>query len=191
MRLLIINGSPRQDGIVTSLAAAAADEARMRGVDVTVLNVSELRVAPCRGCMSCRTTGLCTLAADDSQTVIEALRASDAVIIATPTYWANMPGSLKVVFDRMVYALMDDSGRMPKPRMKGKRAALITACSTPWPFDRLLGESSGTVRAVRSVLRYSGIRLMSVMIRPGTKAHPQLTERDIARARSLAARLML
>ena len=111
------------------------------------------------------------------------------LLIGSPCYWGNMPGTLKVLFDRMVYGLMGESPRgMPRPLHKGKRAILITACTTPWPFNVWFRQSRGTVRALREILRWSGFRVVKSIERGGTKTRP-LTERDLEKCRRAVRKL--
>ena len=94
-----------------------------------------------------------------------------------------MPGTLKVLFDRMVYGLMRESTRgLPRPLHKGKRAILLTTCTTPWPFNVWFRQSRGTVRALREILKWSGFKIVRSVERGGTKTRP-LTERDLERCR--------
>lgn len=88
-------------GTVSTLAAEFSAEARRLGAEVETIDVRQLRVAPCTGCMRCRSTHSCVLPPDDSLMVLEALRRADAVVVAAPTYWGNMPGTLKLLFDRL------------------------------------------------------------------------------------------
>lgn len=176
--------------MIATLAEAAADEGRVLGAEVKVIDVTSLRVAPCTGCMSCRKTGRCVLPADDSLTVVTALREADAFIIATPSYWANLPGTLKLLFDRMVYAIIDTSGSRPRPLLRGKRWGAIVTCSTPPLIDVISHQSSGAVRALRHIFAFSGARPTRVFVRPGTRKHPAPTPRDLASARALARRLV-
>lgn len=118
------------------------------------------------------------------------MRRADAVVVAAPTYWGNMPGTLKLLFDRLVYGMMEETSRFPRPLMKGKRAAIITACTTPWPFNRMFRQSSGMVRAAREILKYSGFAIRGTIQRGGTVMKPDLTDSDRAKARRLAKRII-
>ena len=190
MLLLMINGSPRRGGHVDAMLAAMGQEATRRGWQVVELRASELSMAPCRGCMECRSRGECVLPADGAMRAADLLRRADALIVGAPCYWANIPGQLKVLFDRMVYAFMaDGKGLLPQPLHRGKRATVVTACTTPWPFNRLLWQSRGTVRALRSILRAGGFRIVGTVQKGGTKAHPGLADGDLRRCRRLVGRL--
>ena len=120
MLLLIINGSPKRGGNIATMLNAMRDEATRRGAEVAWIDVADLHVEPCRGCMACRTAGKCTLPYDDAQRTIDLLRRADALIVGAPCYWGNIPGQLKVLFDRMVYGMMGESPAFHKrqnPRM--------------------------------------------------------------------------
>ena len=119
-RLLVINGSPRRGGNVATMLEAIEREAVGKGFDVSVVRMADLHVAPCAGCMACRTKGCCVLPEDDAHRTAALLRDADAVVVGAPCYWGNMPGQLKVLFDRMVYAMMGEGKRgLPRPLHKG------------------------------------------------------------------------
>lgn len=191
MKLLVINASPRRSGCVSSMLGVVKATAEAEGAEVTVVRVADLSVRSCTGCMSCRSKLACALPEDDAQRVLQLIREADAVVIGTPCYWGNIPGNLKVLFDRMVYGLMDESRRgMPLPLHKGKRAAIIATCSTPWPFNILFRQSRGAVNALREILKWSGFRIVSAVEKGGTKASPALTERDRCACAKVAHRLV-
>ena len=136
MKILILNASPRPEGNIAHMLGAMREEAVRGGAEVCYEVVSRLHVRPCTGCMKCRSSRQCVLPADDAQRVLSLVAESDVLIVGAPCYWGNMPGTLKVLFDRMVYGLMGESTRgLPRPLHKGKRAILLTTCTTPWPFE--------------------------------------------------------
>ena len=183
MKILILNASPRPDGNIARMLEAMREEAVRGGAEVCHEVVSHLHVHPCTGCMKCRSARQCVLPADDAQRILALLSEADVLIVGSPCYWGNMPGALKVLFDRMVYGLTGESPRgLPRPLHKGKRAVLVTTCSTPWPFNVWFRQSRGTVRALREILKWSGFKIVRSIERGGTKTHP-LTERDLERCR--------
>ena len=173
MKILILNASPRPEGNIARMLGAMREEAVRGGAEVCYEVVSRLHVRPCTGCMKCRSSRQCVLPADDAQRVLSLVAESDVLIVGAPCYWGNMPGTLKVLFDRMVYGL---------PLHKGKRAILLTTCTTPWPFNVWFRQSRGTVRALREILKWSGFKIVRSVERGGTKTRP-LTERDLERCR--------
>ncbi len=173
MNVLMLNGSPRRDGNISRMLDTMQEEAENRGMQVTLLRVSALQVQPCRGCMSCRGSGACILPEDGAQYVLDRIRACDVLIIGAPCYWGNMPGQLKVLFDRMVYGMMGESSKgIPVPLHKGKRAVLVSTCTTPYPFNILFNQTRGVIKALREILKWSGFKIVSCLECGGTKKHP-------------------
>lgn len=87
-----------------------------------------------------------------------------------------MCAPLKLLFDRNVPVLMGESPKgMPEPKQKGKRAVVVTACTTPWPFNFILPENRGTIRAVREVLPNGGYKIVGKIIKPGTKKSKEIS----------------
>lgn len=183
MKILMINGSPRRKGLISQMLDTMQVVAENKGAMVETVNANDLVVKPCTGCMTCRTKNQCKMSEDDSQRVLCLLQEADAVVIGAPCYWGNIPGQLKLLFDRMVYGMMQDTPRFPKPLMKGKKAVFISTCTTPWPWNVWFNQSHGAIRALREICRYSGIKTVKTIERGGTHMRPQLSEKDKAKCR--------
>jgi putative NADPH-quinone reductase len=178
MKILILNASPRKNGTISQAVERFAEGASnsfmgdfSEDVRVEVVNVNDLKFSPCRGCMQCRKCGTCCLPQDDAHRVAEKIEACDVLVVAAPVYWGNMPGTLKMLFDRMVYAMMGESEMgIPKPLHKGKDAYIITSCTTPFPFNIFCRQTSGLVAALKEILGTSGFKIRGKVVIPGTKA---------------------
>ena len=129
------------------------NEAEKNGDKVETVFTNDLDVRPCTGCMACRSKERCVLPEDDSQRVLRLMQAADAIIMGAPCYWGNIPGKMKLLFDRLVYGLMRDTPRFPEPLMKGKKCILVSTCTTPWPFNIWFAQSRGAIRAMREIAR--------------------------------------
>ena len=185
MKTLVINGSPRGAGKIAQMMAMAGEIA---GDDTEVLDVYRLDIKPCVGCMACRTTGVCSLKPDDAHRAAEMIRGAELIVVGTPTYWGNMSGGLKNLFDRLVPAFMAETkSGIPRACLKGKRGIIVAACTTPFPFNRLFGQSAGAVKAVKEILRTGGLRVSSVQI-GGTKGMKEIPQRHIDRLTKLILR---
>ena len=178
MKILIINGSPRKKGLISQMLGIMQAEGEQRGGQVQLVYTNDLTIKPCIGCMACRTKGKCVLGEDDSQRVLKMMQEADAIIMGAPCYWGNIPGQMKLLFDRIVYGMMRDTPRFPEPLMKGKKCILLSTCTTPWPSNILFKQSRGAIRAMREICRYSGFKIVATIERGGTVMHPQLSEKD-------------
>lgn len=181
MNILIINGSPKKSGLTSQMLEVMREEAANNGATVDVVRANDLTIKPCLGCMACRKTGKCVLSEDDSVRLLEKIKSADAVIIGAPCYWGNIPGQLKLAFDRMVYGMMRETVHFPEPLMPGKKCILLSTCTTPWPFNILMNQSRGAIKALREICRYSGFKIVSTVERGGTQKHRELTDCDYSK----------
>lgn len=190
MKILIINASPRPQGNLSKMLEAMRVEAIGAGVECECVSVSHLQVAPCVGCMACRQKGACILPEDDSLRVLRLMQWCDVMVVGAPCYWGNMPGTLKLLFDRLVYGLMQSGASgLPKPLHQGKKAIVVSTCTTSYPFNIWFNQSRGTVNAVKEILKWSGFKVVKCIERGGTHTSP-VGEKDLARCRRLVRRLI-
>ena len=181
MKLLIINGSPRKKGLISQMLRVFHEQAIASGIEVTEAYANDLQIKPCMGCMTCRSKQHCVLPEDDAQRVLTLIQQADAIVIGAPCYWGNIPGQLKLLFDRTVYGMMRDTPRFPEPLMKGKRLLCLSTSTTPFPFNTLMNQCHGAIRALREIGRFSGWKIVATIERGGTATRPQLSPRDIGK----------
>ena len=191
-RIVILNASPRPNSNISQMLGIVRNELLACGDKVFYVDVGKLQFRPCTGCMTCRSTHDCILPEDDAKEVLRLVQDCDGLIVGSPCYWGNMTGQLKTLFDRWVYGMMDHSERgYPIPLLKGKKAVIITTCSTAWPFNILFRQSAGTVRALKEILCWSGFKIAGILQKGGTIKNKVLTSREIAKCRKFAHRLHL
>ena len=181
MKLLIINGSPHKKGLISQMLRIFHEQAIATGVEVTEVYANDLQIKPCMGCMACRSKRHCVLPEDDAQRVLALIQQADSIVVGAPCYWGNIPGQLKLLFDRIVYGMMRDTPRFPEPLMKGKRLVCISTSTTPFPFNILMNQSHGAIRDLREIGRFSGWKIVDTIERGGTAPRPQLSPRDISK----------
>ena len=59
MKIILINGSPRKNGITAQILQCMQDKLTSNGAETELINLSELNVQHCNGCCSCYRTGHC------------------------------------------------------------------------------------------------------------------------------------
>ncbi|WP_296029846.1 flavodoxin family protein [uncultured Treponema sp.] len=142
---------------------------------ILILNAS-LKFSVCTGCMKCRSCGKCIFAGDDADVTGKKIVSADFLVVASPCWWGNMTGSLKSLFDRNVFRMMGESKHgIPLPLLKGKKAAIVTACTTPFPFNVICRQSSGVFNSIGEILKSAGIKITAKICAAGTKHSPGLT----------------
>ena len=186
--ILFLNGSPRKNGVTTSLLNIIAGEARSAGAAVEWVDVNKLSIRPCIGCLKCRPDKKCILPRDDGHLIGELLENCSALVIGAPNYWGSMPGTLKILFERNVpvleyYELY--TWRIPRPRHKGKKAAIVTASLSPFPYNLLPSQGGGALRTVRTILNTAGFDIKAQLNVPMTPDLSHIGERWLAKAKKL------
>ena len=189
MNILVLNSSPRKKGLTTQALNYFLDGVRSNPrfsaekCSIDVLDVNDLLFANCKACLYCRSHDKCCLREDDAHKVAELVRNCDVLVVAAPVYWGNIPGSLKSLFDRLVYVLMGETKvGIPIPKHKGKPAYVITGCTTPFPFNVLCGQTTGVFKALKEILGTSGFKICGKLAIPGTRKMETLPERFAGRA---------
>lgn len=187
-KILTVLASPRVNGLTAQLLEAAENRLQEEGAEILRINVSELQFKACRACMKCRQSGMCHLSFDDAHKVDQYLLECDGLIVATPTYLGGLPGETKMLFDRLVSALMDTSGKnrmLPLPRHTGKPMGVIVTSSAQWPFNVMsrICDTSGTLRRIFTP---SGFEPVSTVRLGNTKKILALKPADIGRAEKMA-----
>lgn len=166
-KLLALLAGPHRDGATAAMLDCAVRAAESAGWEARRVFLYEKDLALCTGCRRCTRTGLC-VRQDDIRELTALWTECGAVILAAPTYWANVPAALKNLFDRMLGPAMEDTRRFPKPRaFAGKRYQLLTSCKTPFPFSVLAGQSTGALRAMKEFCRTAGMKCMGCAAYPG------------------------
>ena len=136
--------------------------------------------------MKCSEKGDCILPQDDAHRIGALLKESEVIVVGSPVYWGNISGKLKSLFDRQVALMMGESKRgIPIPLLKGKKAIIVNACTTPFPLNILAGQSTKAYAAVKEILFYSGVKIKGKIMLAGTKNMQALPEKIIKRAEKL------
>lgn len=161
MKATIIFGSPRKKGNTASLLVPFMQELESRGAEIEYFDVYEKNIAGCRACLACqadKTRPSCVID-DDMQPIIGAVAQSELLVIAAPIYCWGLPGPVKTVFDRFIYAFCKYYGDDPfgPALLKGKKLALVTTCGYPVEKGADLFEESMKRIAKHCKLEYAGM----------------------------------
>lgn len=181
--VLAILGSPHSKGVTAVMLDYSIREAEKAGYSITKINLYEKQLAFCTGCRICLTSGMC-VQNDDIQEIISLLHESQIVILAGPTYWANVPAPIKNLFDRLLGTAMEETATFPRPRLSGKKYMLLTACNTPAPFSWIFGQSRGALRNMDEFFKTAGMKSIGKVVCANTgktKNIPEQVLRKIER----------
>ena len=99
-KVLVITTSLRKNSNSDRMAQEFAKGAREAGCTVEELSLKGKDLRYCVGCMACMKRNRCMLP-DDGNELVEKVRTADVLVFATPIYYYEMSGQMKVFLDRM------------------------------------------------------------------------------------------
>ncbi|MEJ5348345.1 MAG: flavodoxin family protein [Desulfosoma sp.] len=136
MHIVGIYGSPRVGGNTDKMLDAFLEGAQEEGALVSPIYVRKLSMQGCLGCGGCDETGQCVVK-DDMQEVYPLLEKAEGIVLATPVYFYNVTGQVKLLIDRcqalfMKKSLQEQAHPSSKPEEEGvsKRGYLLSAAAT-------------------------------------------------------------
>ena len=132
-RVLLINGSPRENGNTRIALEEVAKTLNECGVETIIINLGKQAVQGCIACGMCGRIGKCTF----NDALYEKVRYAmmdgiDGMVIGSPVYYGGPNGSLCALMDRVCYSL--------NRFMMFKPAASVVVCrrgGASASFDRL------------------------------------------------------
>jgi multimeric flavodoxin WrbA len=149
-------------------------------IETEIVRLSEVRLAPCRGCKVCFERGetACPLK-DDRDLLVEKMMASDGIVLASPNYSFHVSGYMKTFLDRLGYAFH-------RPCFFGKTYTSIVAQGI-YGGNKILGY----LDFVGNALGFNTVKGSCILtIDPVIEAQQRRIDRTIAaHARRYAARL--
>ena len=106
MKILIINATPKTDGLCYSFVTTAKAAADKLGVDSEVIRLSDMNIGKCVMCDDgwgiCFREHYCIFGNDDGFNALqEKVKEADAYIYITPVYWGEVSEELKAFIDKL------------------------------------------------------------------------------------------
>ena len=133
MKVLLINGSPRDNGNTALALQEVARTLNTEGIDTETVNLGRKAVQGCIACGMCGREGRCTFRDDLYYKVWHAVKEGiDGLVVGSPVYYGGPNGSLCALLDRVFYSLSAD--------LQFKPAASVVVCrrgGASAAFDRL------------------------------------------------------
>ncbi len=163
MDILAVCGSPRKR-MTTHTALNAVLEGT--GMQSEICFPAFMEIKHCTGCLACKNKhpGKCWQE-DDMQEAVEKMLQAKAIIIASPTYFGNVPGPLKNFIDRSIVTCYTGKGEpwqgAPNHGTRPLKGvpALILAVSGG-------GDHEKTAANIRLVLEYYEYSIIGEFVEP-------------------------
>lgn len=123
MKVLLINGSPKQDGCTFTALAALEIMLKQEGLETEIYSIGNQAVHGCADCLECINTGLCAYEDDCVNEIIDKIQKADGLIIGSPVYFAAVNGALDALLDRVFYAARGTFAHKPAAAIATARRA--------------------------------------------------------------------
>ena len=99
LKVTCVVGSARDNGSTSYLIDAFIKGVNEENAEVKKYCIGNMNIKYCHGCKKCYMDGEC-VQDDDVKAIVSDIISSDYVVMAAPSYWADVPGQLKTFFDR-------------------------------------------------------------------------------------------
>ena len=133
MKVLLINGSPREKGNTFTALSEVAKALNQEGIETEIINIGKKAVQGCIACGWCGREGRCTFRDDLYFQVMRVIKDGiDGLVIGSPVYYGGPNGSLCALLDRVFYSLGAE--------LRYKPGASVVVCrrgGASAAFDRL------------------------------------------------------
>ncbi len=127
MRIVILTGTPKEEGLSASCVAAAVAGAEGAGASVAVIDLCKTPIGRCKVCGDgwgvCGKEHICAFGADGFDAVAREIAEADALVMETPVYWGETSEALKSFLDRFRRC----EARKEPTALAGKEVLLIAA----------------------------------------------------------------
>lgn len=119
MKVLLVNGSPREQGCTYAALCEVAGALNGCGVDTQIVQIGAAPVAGCIGCGACLKTGRCFVD-DGVNAFVEKAKEADGFVFGSPVHYAAASGALTSFLDRAFYG--------KSAVFAGKPGAAVVSC---------------------------------------------------------------
>lgn len=103
MKVLLINGSPKEQGNTAYALAQMAEVFAAEGIETETIQVGNQLIRGCQGCGACYKLGKCVFDDMVNETAVK-LAQADGMVIGSPVYYASPNGTLISFLDRLFYS---------------------------------------------------------------------------------------
>ena len=102
MKVIAFNGSARKDGNTAIMVKQVFGELEKEGIETEMVQFSGKQIRGCTACYKCfeNKDQRCSVKTDMVNDCIEKMLQADGIILASPTYFADVSTELKALIDR-------------------------------------------------------------------------------------------
>ncbi|MEW5815783.1 MAG: flavodoxin family protein [Spirochaetota bacterium] len=137
MKVVAFNGSPHKDGNTSILINTVFKSLKKHGITCETIQVGGKLISGCTACLKCKTNKdkKCTVTNDMLNDWIAKMLEAEGIIIASPTYFADLTSETKALIDRAGY-VAKANGNMFK-RKVGAAVVAVRRAGAIHVFDSI------------------------------------------------------
>lgn len=112
MKVVAINGSPRKGGNTEIMVRKVFEPLEKAGIETELIQVGGKAIRGCIACGKCREmqNRTCIIKDDPINEIAAKMFDADGIILASPTYFADVSTEMKAVIDRVGYVAYTGGG---------------------------------------------------------------------------------
>ena len=119
MKVILVNGSPREKGCTYTALCEVAGALEKNGIETEIFQVGAKPIAGCIGCNVCLKNGRCFVD-DPVNEFVEKAKTADGFVFGSPVHYAAASGAITSFLDRAFYG----KGTV----FAGKPGAAVVSC---------------------------------------------------------------
>lgn len=106
MKVVLFNGSPRQEGNTFTALSEVARTLEAEGIDTEIMQLGNKPVRGCISCGGCRRSndGRCAFDDDVCNRLCQAAQGADAFVFGSPVYYGQPNGAMLAIMQRALFA---------------------------------------------------------------------------------------
>lgn len=103
MKVIAINGSPRKEGNTETILNIIKEEFSKENIEMEIINIGADNIHGCISCWYCMEKQECIFKDDKVNETVKKIIEADGFILAAPTYYGGIPGTMKSFLDRLFF----------------------------------------------------------------------------------------
>ncbi|MCF7793079.1 MAG: flavodoxin family protein [Candidatus Cloacimonetes bacterium] len=136
MKAVLFNGSPRANGNTFEMLKTVAEVLRENNIKTEIVQIGGKPVNGCKACGACfKSDDKRCIQKDDLNSNFEKMLEADAIIIGSPTYYADLTPETKALIDRCGFLHGANSGALK--RKLGAAVVAVRRAGSIHVFDSI------------------------------------------------------
>jgi multimeric flavodoxin WrbA len=111
MKVIAINGSPRQEGNTALALNTVLRALEENGIGTELIHIGKEAIHGCIGCYACmrKPGGRCRFTDDCVNDCIDKMAGADGLLLGAPVYYAGIAGTMKAFLDRTFFVAANEN----------------------------------------------------------------------------------